>query len=165
MGDRAATLRKVGEKLQGQHQQNSSKSGIYYYSMSQVRFRNMVAKYKQMVTLLEEDHSRLKKAYEKRGANPLIAYFKLSVGVICVALSIIWMFQIIWAVLIRGLSKSPASNYLLSNLLELCLKSKVLVPDLLVYMALCSYLLFAAVVGILKVSVRVRTLIYRGFNL
>lgn len=154
LGERAALLRTVGEKLRGQ-EETLRKSGTAYYGPRQVKFRRSLAKYKQVVSLLSDEHKALVESYKKRGSNPFFAYLKVTVGVVTALLSLVWIFQILWTLILAD-AVGNHSFYFVSDLLVFAVKSKTLVPDLLIYMALCSYLAIVSTCGMLKISMRLQ---------
>lgn len=107
----------------------------------------------QVVLLLEREFEMLETAYKQRGANPIYAWFSLSLGVLSAILTIAWIMQIIIAVLFPAITGGNA--VFLDGLLKIMSKAHVLGPDLLVYSLLCGYLVIVSLHGNIRINFRV----------
>jgi LMBR1 domain-containing protein 1 len=103
----------------------------------------------QMVFILERDLEELRACKElRRGYNPLVPYVKLGLGVFFAGLSVLWLLQIVLAVI----TTPPVTPFLSLYLITF----DVWFPMFgnLTYALFSLYLLFCTVKGCFKLSVR-----------
>lgn len=82
IGERVEKLIKLGLEL--------TNSGSRKYNK-----RDLIIKWKKDVYILDGDFERNKKAYKLKGGPTVLAFFNLALGILCLALSLSWIIQII----------------------------------------------------------------------
>eukprot|EP00923_Selenidium_pygospionis_P036880 GHVN01064613.1.p1 GENE.GHVN01064613.1~~GHVN01064613.1.p1 ORF type:complete len:440 (-),score=49.97 GHVN01064613.1:809-2128(-) len=152
LGEKAFYLHHSGEGLKRNKMEAQSISGLAGYR-KRLRLDQDVRKFRQSVFLLEQEYQDLNMAYVQRGENPVISYAKLFAGIGCAGMSLMWMVQIILAVIVPQLAGVVIWNF--DDFLVLVKSVEFFALDLVLYGFMVCYLLLCVIVGCFKYGLRV----------
>lgn len=101
----------------GERVEKLLKQGLEYTNSGSRKYnkRDLIIKWKKDVYILDGDFERNKKAYKLKGGPRIIVYLKLLLGIICLAMTLSWIIQIISWTQLSVIDSTGALGYPMWN--------------------------------------------------